>query len=310
MIIFRVFVLTSMIIMQLSILIVNENTENLIENFLLELKQQSLALNTYEIIIANRYNNQSLKDSISSNLTLNGLNIKVLEVEHDLGFGAAINHAAQHVLGDTLLIINPAVHIPQRDYLVQLLKHAENIDHYGLMSTRVIDRFNQDISTHLLYEFNHDLGFENQINWFSRDLLLIKKTVFEQVSGFDPDFYQYHEDQDLSLRIKLLQLPLIKLNDLEVRLNDSKPKPSLSYSFYQTWFKSKILFAYKHFTSYDYVRLLYQLELKSTKRSKIYSILCLTGITTFQHKKVKWTAIRDSIHKTINESAQWLYSKK
>ena len=106
---------------QLSILIVNYNTETFIESLLIDLKEQSIQKNAFEIIIVNNVQNTLLNEVIEKNTKLHDLNIKIISSEKNVGFGRAMNLAAAHAKGAELLIGNPDLRMLQTDYLEQLL---------------------------------------------------------------------------------------------------------------------------------------------------------------------------------------------
>ena len=81
---------------QLSILIVNYNTETFIESLLIDLKEQSIQKNAFEIIIVNNVQNTLLNEVIEKNTKLHDLNIKIISSEKNVGFGRAMNLAAAH----------------------------------------------------------------------------------------------------------------------------------------------------------------------------------------------------------------------
>ena len=295
--------------MRLSILIVNYNTETYIEKLLVDLKEQSLSSNDYEIIITNNVQNEKLRSTLQNNSEIQSLNIKIVDSERNLGFGRAMNLAAQHAQGNELLIANPDLRMLSKDYLENLLKNAKAQAKYGVITTQVLNDDNKDTSEYQYYEFKNNLGYENQTNWFCGALLLIKKEIFEKISGFDPDFFMYCEDEDLCLRLKQIDLPLIKIEELSIYHKGGSSEPLKDYAFYHRWFKSKILFAYKHYTSNDFNKILNDLEKQSVKKAKLYNALKFTGSAKYKSRYDKWSAMKDCIQKTRNESADWLYFK-
>ncbi|MEG1709038.1 MAG: glycosyltransferase family 2 protein [Acinetobacter sp.] len=294
---------------QLSILIVNYNTETFIESLLIDLKEQSIQKNAFEIIIVNNVQNTLLNEVIEKNTKLHDLNIKIISSEKNVGFGRAMNLAAAHAEGAELLIGNPDLRMLQTDYLEQLLKHAKQHQNYGVITTRQLNDDDKDTSEYKNYEFGQNLGYENQTNWLCGALLLIQKTVFDQISGFDPDFFMYCEDEDLCLRVKKLDLPLIKINELKIYHKGGSSEPLKDYAFYHRWFKSKILFAYKHYPTDVFHEILNTLEKKSTSKARLYGLIALSNIKKYQSRKDKWNAMKDCIQKTKAESVDWLYFK-
>lgn len=295
--------------MRLSILIVNYNTETFIEKFLLDLKQQTLPPEDFEIIITNNVQNETLKSVISTNTELQGLNIQIVESPRNVGFGRAMNLAADHASGQELLIANPDLRMLQNNYLAELLHQSAQHPDYGIITTRVLNDDQKDTSEYGYYEFEQDLGFKNQTNWFCGALMLIHHEFFNELKGFDPDFFMYCEDEDLCLRIKQREKTLVKINELSIYHKGGSSEPYKNYAFYHRWFKSKILFAYKHFNANDFVTIMNMLEKKSQRKSMLYATLSLTGSAKYKERRAKWNAMRDCITQTRVESAQWLYFK-
>ncbi|QIO06855.1 glycosyltransferase family 2 protein [Acinetobacter shaoyimingii] len=295
--------------MQLSILIVNYNTENYIEKFLNDLNDQTLSSDFYEVIITNNVQNEKLRSTILNNTKIQNLNIKIVDSERNLGFGRAMNLAAKIAQGHQLLIANPDLRMLENNYLEKLLKSAESHNNYGIITTQILNDDNKDTSEYRFYEFGNNLGYDNQTNWFCGALLLIKKEIFEKVSGFDPDFFMYCEDEDLCLRIKKLNLPLVKLDELSIYHKGGSSEPLKDYAFYHRWFKSKILFANKHYSSNDFKHILDNIENKAIKKYTLYKALRFTGIAKYKSRYDKWNAMKDCVQKTKIESVDWLYFK-
>lgn len=293
--------------MQLSILVVNYNTESFIKSFLLDLKSQTLSHKNFEIILVNNVQNKYLNEVIEQSHELNGLNIRIIDSESNVGFGRAMNLGAEHAQGKELLIANPDLRMMQTDYLEQLLTYSKQSENYGLITTRQLNDDNKDTSEYKNYEFHENLIDGQSTNWFCGALLLIKKSVFDQINGFDPDFFMYCEDEDLSVRIKKTGLPLIKINELAIYHKGGSSEPYHNYAFYHRWFKSKILFAHKHYPTNIFNQILNQIENKAKGKTRLYSIVAITGIKKYQSRKDKWKAMLDCVQKTKNESIQWLF---
>lgn len=296
--------------MQLSILIVNYNTESYIEKLLLDLKKQSLLADGYEIIITNNVQNNLLEMIIKNNCKLNSLNIQIIQSDINLGFGRAMNLAATYAKGKHLLIANPDLRMMQNDYLSSLIHHAESNPEYGLIATQLINDDKKDKSEGYTFEFDETFGYKDKIAWFSGALLLIRKQVMQQIKGFDPDFFMYCEDEDLCLRIKKIGLELIKINSLKIYHKGGSSEPHRDYDYFCRLYRSQILFAYKHFTSGQFNQLIKNINKTSIWKSELYKVLMII-MPTKRHKFqfAQWSAMRDVSNKTLKESVDWLYFK-
>lgn len=291
--------------MGLSILIVNYNTEQFIVNFLHGLTKQTIGASCLEVIIVNNSNNNAMQSLIEQNdLNLN-LNIQVM-LSENIGFGRAMNVAASVANQPHLLIANPDLVLLDHHYLQELLIQAESHPQYGAITTQLLDEKQQDLSEFYNYEFHETFGFENQICWFSGALLLIHSEIYQQIGGFDPDFFMYCEDEDICLRIKQHGLPLIKLNHLQISHIGGASEPNLCHNYFCRWYRSQILFAYKHMSADAFNQLITKLQRKSRSKCMIYQILKPLGIARYTFKLTQWKAMAEVIKKTQYESTAWL----
>ncbi len=292
--------------MKLSILIVNYNTESHIESLLNTLKNQTLDGRVFEIVIINNVQNNKLKDMIDSNRFHEIFQLKLIASERNIGFGRAMNLAAEHAQGELLLLMNPDMRMLQDDYLVQLLEYTKQHPKFGVISTQVLDDDGQDVSTYHYYEFGETLGYDNQICWFQGSLMLINADVFANMQGFDADFFMYCEDVDLCYRLKRADMPLLKCETLSIYHYGGASEPSADYHFYYKYYKSRFLFAHKHYPSQMYDKIVHQLNDKSSQRVKLYR---LTAPLIKSHKiqLARYRATMDITNKILSQSSDWLY---
>ena len=149
--------------------------------------------------------------------------VRLIPLERNVGFGAGCNKAARHAAGRYLLFLNPDAWIDGPSLL--LLEEALDADsrlgvaapalHYpdgppqfvwaprvgvaGEAVQRFRNRFEGASWNHRLLPklLNPFLG----PGWFSAACLLVRRSAFEGVGGFDEDFFLYFEDADLGLRL-------------------------------------------------------------------------------------------------------------
>lgn len=291
--------------MGLSILIVNYNTEQFILNFLQDLSLQNIDFSLFEVIIINNSNNQVLQSLVEHNISRSTLSVKIV-LSNNIGFGRAMNKAATFATKHHLLIANPDLRLTDKNYLISLLKEAERQPNYGIMTTQLLNSNYEDLSEFYNYEFNKTLGFENQICWFGGALLLIKKSLYNKLGGFDPDFFMYCEDEDLCLRVKQSGFPLIKLNHLKIFHIGGSSEPVHNYDFFYRWYRSKIMFSYKHLNHTEFNQLISTIEKKAIFKCRIYKLMSSFHITRHQFKLAQWQAMLDIIQKLNNEGDHWL----
>ncbi len=161
------------------------------------------------------------------------LDITYLVGHGNIGFGRGHNLCLNLALGDFHLLLNPDITLPQ-EALVQLLSLMSAHPEIGLMSPCLINEaqqlqygnrrypslwglflrgfapqwlkrhFTQYLDGYLLKDVlnNNTLQYDFPIH--SGCFLLLKREVWEHLEGFDPKFFLYFEDYDLSLRANQL----------------------------------------------------------------------------------------------------------
>ncbi|MCY3590302.1 MAG: glycosyltransferase family 2 protein [Acidobacteria bacterium] len=149
--------------------------------------------------------------------------VRLIALERNVGFGAGCNRGARHAAGRYLLLLNPDAWIDGPS--LRLLEEALDADsrlgvaapalHYrdgspqfgwappvgvlGEAVQRFRNRFEGATWNHrLLPRFLKPLVGSG---WFSAACLLVRRSAFEGIGGFDESFFLYFEDADLGLRL-------------------------------------------------------------------------------------------------------------
>lgn len=293
--------------MKLSILIVNYNTEQYIFQLLNSLFEQTLGSESWQVVVVNNTQNEKLNNTLSFFQDKN--NINIISSQKNIGFGRAMNLGASHAKGEHLLITNPDIIIKDRSFLQKLTEHLNNNKNYGAMTCQLLNEKGEDKSEFIDFEFHATLGLDTSPRWLSGAFLVVRSFVFKQIGGFDPDFFMYCEDEDLCLRIQRAGLPLVKVNELSLYHIGGVSEPVKSYDFFYRWFRSQILFAYKHFPKEQFQNLLIELKNKSLKKLKTYKSISFLPIQRYKTKQNQWNAMHDVVQKTKKQGTEWLFFK-
>lgn len=159
-----------------------------------------------------------------------GLSIQRLQSEKNLGFAGGNNLTARQAHGEYLVLLNNDA-FPEPDWLATLHQAAMKNPGYCFAS-RLLDASNTEF---LDGEWNiyHASGLAHRKNHkrpaslgATKPRFVISacaaasaypRIAFEQVGGFDDDFFAYMEDIDLDLRLRLAGFPCLYLPDAVVR---------------------------------------------------------------------------------------------
>ncbi|GIW63974.1 MAG: glycosyl transferase [Patescibacteria group bacterium] len=160
-------------------------------------------------------------------------NLSVIVNKDNYGFSKGNNQGVKYAKGDYLLFLNPDVELVDVDF-AKIIKFLDsNPKNAGLSIKLVLDNGELDKACHrgdptLFRSVSYLIGLEDifakvpvlnkvfggyhlagldmqathKVEAVSGAFLLVKRSVFDLVSGFDEDYFMYGEDLDLCLRIR------------------------------------------------------------------------------------------------------------
>ena len=179
----------------------------------------SLAAKGHEILVVDNASSDG-----SADLAREGFPFcRVLALERNVGFGAANNLAAREASGDSLLLLNPDAWLeegcaqallgalegsPGLGMVAPVLLYPNGDRQFSWNPTRgligeSVQRFRNRFETRFwahrpcarLLQALGDPG------WLSASCALVRRQAWDDVGGFDEDFFLYFEDVDLCVRL-------------------------------------------------------------------------------------------------------------
>lgn len=146
--------------------------------------------------------------------------LTVRRLQENVGFGRAVNLAAQHSRGRWLLLLNPDVEVPV-GFLDQVIALSHRVSAQdGVVGLCVRDPAGKvqrsagtpptlvDLALGLLRRRERRrcnvtaVSRRHGVAWVSGCGMLIRRACFDQIGGFDPDYFLYYEDVDFSRRAR------------------------------------------------------------------------------------------------------------
>ena len=140
----------------------------------------------------------------------------------NLGFGQGHNRALAGAGGDYFLLLNPDIEIPP-DGLDRLIRHLEEDASCGAVAPRLDEASSNDAAgfsrrypgqRYAPECFRHLPG---EVAFLQGACVLMRAALFRAIGGFDPRYFLYAEDLDLSLEIRKQRYELHCLESLAVR---------------------------------------------------------------------------------------------
>jgi GT2 family glycosyltransferase len=206
--------------MDLSIVIVNKNTEDLLRNCLLSLCQDRGSLHTEVWVVDNASRDRSVQ-MVQTEFP----DVRLIANRENVGFAQANNQALEKATGRYCLLLNPDT-VMQPGVLARLFEFMEDTSDAGIAGCAQIypdGRFqvtcHRDITLWreaivafgLAYLFRRliDYGVRSDsysgprpVDWVEGGGLLIRDVALAAVGQMDESFFMYAEDADLCLRVR------------------------------------------------------------------------------------------------------------
>lgn len=230
---------------KLSILFVYYNTP---EEIAVAMNSLSGQLAGVEIIIVDNNSPRPIPESIETNTK-----IKIIYNKVNKGFGRALNQASRIATGKYLLFLNPDTGVPE-DFVKKILTKMKSDKKIGLLGVKYINENGKNITSvggfptfiNILFSFSflsrlfpkneHKENYwmtkfnyakESQVPVVGGACMVVRADVLRQIKGFDPQFFMYFEEADLSERIRLagykvVYYPEVTITHLVGRSNNDK----------------------------------------------------------------------------------------
>lgn len=251
----------------LSVIIVNYNSATYALDCISSLgKQQDVNL---EIIVVDNASKDDSLELFAVNLPDHVLLIKSPE---NLGFGRANNLAASRASGDFLLLLNPDTKIDDPYAIKKLLSTQLRHPKMGLLAPavdeprknkQVLPRYRYPSANQLRYTENLK-GLPGKIAWVLGACMLIKRSVYNEIHGFDEDYFLYGEDVDICLRLRLAGYEIGYTDD--VRIMHVSGASEIGADTLDKWLRKRrgiYLFYLKHYGVRDVLHIARKAILKS-----------------------------------------------
>jgi len=200
--------------LKLSVVILNYNVRYFLELCLKSVEAAITGINA-EIIVVD---NASPDDSCEMVKTLFP-NAKLIENKLNSGFSKGNNIGVAQARGEYLCILNPDTVVAE-DTFTTLLEFADETKDIGIIGCRLIDgnglylpESKRNVPTPLVsfkkifgssgsYYANHLKQHEiGNVDILVGAFMIIKKSIYDEIGGFDEDYFMYGEDIDLSYKI-------------------------------------------------------------------------------------------------------------
>jgi GT2 family glycosyltransferase len=265
---------------QVSIIIVNYNTDELTQKAVESIFEYTDNLNFEIIVVDNNSKETKLADTLSK-----CKNTYFYKLDKNIGFGKANNFGYEMSQGKYIFLLNSDAYLINKNTISTFIDYLENQDNVAIVGGNLITEDLLPNICHgkflsverILYDYelkkvNQEYFMENlatarhcyfddatPVDHLTGAAIMIKREVIEKYGLFDPRYFMYLEDMDLCFRYKKkgylsVLIPQTKIVHLggQSRVNDlkiqSKINKEIQYSKYlfllnvSNWYIAYFLF--------------------------------------------------------------------
>ncbi len=205
------------------VVIVSFNTRELLRKCLLSVLRSAGDISTRVVVVDN-----ASQDGSCEMLKKEFPEVCLIENKDNVGFARAVNQGVKRFRADFILLVNPDVEIKEEAVaaMYRFIKEREEIGIVGCkllfpdgrrqhscrrFPTLTVSIF-EVFPVNLLFPHNkwvkhYNYNFEDfkepvEVEWISGAVLLIRYKVFEELKGFDEEFFIYSEEMDFFKRLR------------------------------------------------------------------------------------------------------------
>lgn len=215
--------------MKLSVVILNYNVRYFLA-LCLQSVQAALKDIPSEIIVVDNNSPDDSCDMVRTNFP----DITLIENKENIGFSKANNQAVAVAKGEYICILNPDVVVAENTFH-NLINFSKSKSNHGIIGCRLIDGsgvFLPESKRNFPTVFIAlDKFFGTSNHYYAKQikeletkpvdvlpgaLMFLKRSLYDNLGGFDEDFFMYGEDIDLSYRVQKLGLNNYYLGDTTI----------------------------------------------------------------------------------------------
>lgn len=264
--------------MDLSIIIVNYNVKEFLQNLLHSIQKAAIDIST-EIIIVDNASDDGSVELIKNKFP----SVNLIENKINVGFGKANNQALKFARGDFILLINPDA-VVSEDTLNKMISFLKEHQDAGVAGCKILNAdgtlqlacrrsfpgpwtsFTKVTGLSSLFpksklfaRYNLTYLDENktyEVDAISGSFMMLKKEVLEKVGGFDEQFFMYGEDLDLCYRVQKAGYKVYYVHTTQVIHYKGESTKRSNLDETKIFYNAMHLFVKKHLSSFFLVEII------------------------------------------------------
>ncbi len=255
----------------LSIIIVNYNVKEFLQNLLESIYKATERLSA-EIIIVDNASDDGSQEIIKQKYP----SVILIENKENIGFGKANNQALQIAKGKFIVLINPDTIVKENTF-EKLIEFFDRTPSAGLAGCKILNpdgslqlacrrsfpgpwtSFTKVFGLSSLFpksklfaKYNLTYLDENktyEVDAISGAFMMMRREVYEKIGGFDPAFFMYGEDLDFCYRTQQAGFKVYYFHETEVIHFKGESTKRSKVDETKIFYDAMHLFVKKHFSS-------------------------------------------------------------
>ena len=273
--------------LDLSIIIVNYNVKEFLQNLLHSISKASEGL-SYEVIVVDNASDDGSVELLKEKFA----DVKLISNKKNLGFSKANNQGLTLAHGKYFLLLNPDT-LLREDTLQKMIEFFESKADAGMAGCKIL---NPDGTLQLacrrsfpgpwtsfckvtglssifpkskiFARYNLTYLDENQtyeVDAISGSFMMLRKEVYEKVGGLDEQFFMYGEDLDLCYRIQKVGYKVYYVHNTQIIHYKGESTKRSSFDETKIFYDAMNLFVKKHLSSSFLVEIILRLAITFRK---------------------------------------------
>jgi GT2 family glycosyltransferase len=206
--------------MDLSVIIVNHNTKELLADCLRSIFDLTRDID-YEVIVVDNHSDDGSPEMVQDKFVAT----KLIASPQNIGFSRANNLGYRHSCGEHLLFLNSDTLVSDKA-LSAMVRYLRNHPEVGVVGPKILSPHRQptrsfqrflgvsalflgakffspivDVKKYQLNYPHDDFSSVRPVDWVSGACMVIKKTIFEKAGRWDETYFFYYEDMDLCYQV-------------------------------------------------------------------------------------------------------------
>jgi GT2 family glycosyltransferase len=289
----------SEIVPDVSVSIVSYENESCIDSMMSDLRAQKGV--SWDAVVF---------DNASSDNTVRRLgsatDLTIVASPKNVGYSAAHNRNISASTGRYVLLLNADVRFPP-DLLARVVRHLDDHPSHGMAGPKVLEgNRRQHFPPRHFYPGEGMIELEprlqrSEIAWLNGCCLMARRSVLEELGGFDEDFFLYQAETDLCLRARRGGHSLGWVPDVSVHhLHRQSQRDISEYEYSRRIFEGSAVFWRKHYPEPDVARMARFQILMSTTVMPLEKPLSLLGVLPPALSRDRLRARRDVCRRLLS----------